>query len=362
MEFTEIIVMGSLFVVGTVSTVAYYFARYFLFPENNELLEKPKEKQDQKEEEVKTQTSVPVKTLADALSNSKKGIWSHLLGSSSASETSTDMDSFEEALYMADLGPKTVSFFIEKASEKFKGQKSVGVTELQDLFKEEVTSIFKEGKQGSERLASVAKNSKPHVIMVVGVNGAGKTTTIGKLAHYFSEKGLKTLVAAGDTFRAAAESQLNVWAERSDTLIFKAPPNTTDPGAVAFQALEKAKKEDVDVVLIDTAGRLHTQSNLMAELEKVKRVMKKHGEDYPQDVWMILDANTGQNALFQAESFNKSLDLTGIVMTKVDGTAKAGMAVGVKHSLGTPILFLGLGEGMNDLREFETKAFVDSLV
>lgn len=358
MEATEILVFVAIIVFGFAATGVYYFARYFYF--KGDQIEPPGES-DLPVEPKKLVKETPVKTasLAEALSKSRSGIWSRFSSGQDIDESS--LEEFEEALYLADLGPKTVSYFIEKATSKLSTE-ALGVEDLKLLFRQEIQGIFDEGTQGTELLDNIGKSGKPHVIMIVGVNGAGKTTTIGKLAHYFSKKNMKVMVAAGDTFRAAAESQLNMWADRSNTEIFKAPENTKDPGAVAFQALERAKSQGTDIVLLDTAGRLHTQSNLMAELEKVKRVLQKQGEDFPQDVWMVLDANTGQNALFQTESFNAALGVTGVVMTKVDGSAKAGVAVGVKHSLKIPIVMIGLGEKMEDLREFESRLFVDSLV
>lgn len=334
---------------GTFSSVIYYFARFFLFPneENRKLPER---------QTSKSPTKI-APSLSEALSKSRSSLWR------SRSEIPlSSIEELEESLYMADLGPQTVSFLTEKVHSKLKGE-SFDLHKVQEIFKEEMLQIF-EGDDPSEKLDQIYEKEQaaPYVIAIVGVNGAGKTTTIGKLAHLFSKKGKKVMVAAGDTFRAAAESQLGVWAERSETLIFKASEQTKDPGAVAYQAYEKALKEEVDILLIDTAGRLHTQDNLMAELEKVKRVLQKKDEVLPQEVWMILDANTGTNALHQAQAFHKSLGLTGLVMTKVDGSSKAGTALGLRQSLGVPILLLGVGEGMEDLRTFEAKDFVNSLI
>ena len=357
-ELNEMLLLGGTFIFGLISTVVYYFARFYMFKDADQL--EPSKDEDLKEEAksvAKPKEKKKVISLTDALSKSRKSIWR-----SSSDLPVSSLEEFEESLYMADLGPHTVNFLTEKVGEKIKGE-SFDLERVKGIFKEEMNGIF-EGDLPEEKVKSLleASQDEPHVIAIVGVNGAGKTTTIGKLAHKFNLAGKKVMVAAGDTFRAAAENQLTTWAERSETLIFRASEQTKDPGAVAFQAYEKAKKEDVDILLIDTAGRLHTQENLMQELEKVKRVLSKQNEAAPQDVWMILDSNTGVNALYQAEAFNKTLGLTGVIMTKVDGSAKAGMALGVRQSLGVPILMLGVGEGIEDLRPFHPQSFVDSLV
>lgn len=350
-EMNEILLLGGTFGFGILGTVVYYFARFYIFKGDEQ--DKPKLKETPAGEQL-TPKAV---SLTDALSKSRRSIWR-----SNKDLPLDSLESFEESLYMADLGPQTVNFLTERVGDQIKNE-SFDLEKVKIIFKEEMISIFQDDAP-EEKIAELlaSKQSEPHVIAIVGVNGAGKTTTIGKLAHKFSVEGKKVMVAAGDTFRAAAENQLNIWADRTDALIFKAPPQTKDPGAVAFQAYEKAKKENVDILLIDTAGRLHTQENLMNELEKVKRVLAKQNPLAPQDVWMILDSNTGVNALYQAEAFNKVLGLTGVIMTKVDGSAKAGMALGVRQSLGVPILMLGVGEGIEDLRPFSPKDFVNSLV
>lgn len=353
-ELNELLLLGGTFIFGLISTVIYYFARFYMFKDAGSL-ESPKK--EELEAVSKPKAKPKVVSLADALAKSRKSIWR----SSSDLPVGT-LEEFEESLYMADLGPQTVNFLTEKVAEQIKNE-PFEIDKVKGIFKTEMKNIF-DGDEPEQKVADLINNqqTEPHVIAIVGVNGAGKTTTIGKLAHKFNLAGKKVMVAAGDTFRAAAENQLNTWADRSETLIFRAADQTKDPGAVAFQAYEKAKKESVDILLIDTAGRLHTQDNLMQELEKVKRVLKKQNENAPQDVWMILDSNTGVNALYQAEAFDKILSLTGVIMTKVDGSAKAGMALGVRQSLGVPILMLGVGEGIDDLRSFDPKSFVDSLV
>ena len=334
MENFEIaIVLG---VCGLMATGFYYFFRFYFFKDNQ-----PKRV-----------------TLSEVLSKSKRSFWSK---SGQNAEQVENLEELEEALYMADLGPETVSYLIEQVREKIKDE-DFDLSKIKAFFKEEMESFFEacEGEKVFQR--ALNGGARPYVISIVGVNGAGKTTTIGKLAFRFLSEGKKVMVAAGDTFRAAAGSQLGVWAERSQALIFQGDEKTKDPSAVAFQAYEKAKKEGVDILLIDTAGRLHTQGHLMKELEKVQRVLKKHDPLAPHESWMVLDANTGMNAYYQAESFHKSLNLTALILTKLDGSAKAGMALGVRKALGVPVLMIGVGEGLEDLRLFEPKSFVESLV
>lgn len=354
-EVNEAIILGGFFTFGIFGSIFYYFARFFLFPD-----EDVEQRLGGKKEEVVKKTSFEprkVVTLSDALQNSRRSLWR-----SGGGLPVQSVEDLEESLYMADLGPQTVTYLTEKVQGKLKNE-VFDLDKVKAIFKDEMRNVFGED-QPEELLNAILarKSDKPFVIAIVGVNGAGKTTTIGKLAHFFSQKGKKVMVAAGDTFRAAAESQLNVWAERSGTLIFKAPDQTKDPGAVAFQAYEKALKEKADILLIDTAGRLHTQDNLMAELEKVKRVLQKKDADLPQALWMVLDANTGTNALYQAQAFHKALGLTGVIMTKVDGSSKAGTALGVRQTLEIPILMLGVGESIEDLRPFKPRDFVESLI
>jgi fused signal recognition particle receptor len=197
--------------------------------------------------------------------------------------------------------------------------------------------------------------------MIVGVNGAGKTTTIGKLAHKLAEKNLKVMIAAGDTFRAAAKEQLKVWADRSSVIYFS-PEGVDNPSGVAFDAVKKAQEEQVDIAIIDTAGRLHTQAHLMEELKKVKRVMDKAMAGSPHEVLLVLDANSGQNALIQAREFNEALGVTGVILTKMDGTAKGGIALGVASDLNLNIKLIGIGEKVEDLRPFNSEEFINSII
>jgi len=349
MENFEVITAIVLGVGGLGASGFYYFFRFYFFKEKQTLIPETKEKALAKKV-----------TLTEALSKSKKSFWSK---AGQDSEQVQNLEELEEALYMADLGPQTVTHLIEQVRDKSAGEE-FDLEKIKGLFKTEMESFFEdgEGERVFQRAIKGHEGDGPYVISIVGVNGAGKTTTIGKLAHRFLSENKKVMVAAGDTFRAAAGNQLGVWAERSQALIFQAPPETKDPSAVAFQAYEKAKKEGADILLIDTAGRLHTQDHLMKELEKVQRVLKKHDESAPHESWMVLDANTGMNAYYQAESFHKSLGLTALILTKLDGSAKAGMALGVRKSLGVPVFMIGVGEGIEDLRLFEPKSFVESLV
>ncbi len=289
--------------------------------------------------------------------------------------TSDEMEQLEEILYTSDLGPHTVQRLLEAVESKVKGNGANGYEVVREALKHEMIEIFEslptrgngqinradfEGDlDGLEELNIWSQ--KPAVIMVVGVNGAGKTTTIGKLARRLAQSGCRVLVAAGDTFRAAAGDQLKIWTERAQVEIFS-PEGVTDPSAVAFKACETAKSGGFDVVIVDTAGRLHTQKNLMEELKKMKRVVAKQLPEAPHEVLLVLDANSGQNALIQAREFHQALEVTGVVLTKLDGSAKGGVAVGLAHELKLPIKLIGVGEGIDDLRRFSSEEFVNSIL
>jgi fused signal recognition particle receptor len=290
------------------------------------------------------------------------------------------MEDLEEILYTSDLGPQTVQRLLQAVETRLKVNGGSGLEAVRLALKDEMLDIFDaNGPSAPPVMSSVSTvpngydhgeqslhtlsiwGRKPSVLMVVGVNGAGKTTTIGKLASRLAQEGQKVLVAAGDTFRAAAGGQLKIWTERAQVEIFN-PENVTDPSAVAFMATERAKAEAFDVVIIDTAGRLHTQKNLMEELKKMKRVIAKVIPDAPHEVLLVLDSNSGQNALIQAREFHQALNVTGVVLTKLDGTAKGGVAVGLACELQLPIRLIGVGEGINDLRSFSSREFVDSIL
>ena len=315
--------------------------------------------------QTQTKVSTPekarsdLKTLEEALAKTKAGFWGKVKSAFSSSQTigSAEIEDLEEALYTSDLGPKTVDHLIQKVSSTM-NTGEMTVDELHSSLKNELNAIFNDIKKTE---LSVNPEKKTTVWMVVGVNGAGKTTTIGKLASQQVEKGKRVLIAAGDTFRAAADEQLKVWATRAEVEIFS-PEGIKDPSAVAFDAVQKGAAKDFDLVIIDTAGRLHTQKNLMEELKKMKRVMGKALEGSPDETILVLDANSGQNALMQTEQFHQALEVTGVILTKMDGSAKGGVAVGIacEHSL--PIRMIGVGQNIEDLRPFNSTEFVDSIL
>jgi fused signal recognition particle receptor len=270
------------------------------------------------------------------------------------------LDELEEILVTSDVGVDTTLDIIDHIEERVAEDQYVSTKELNALIRDEIAKLMLE--QGDERPADfdAPLPNKPHVIMVVGVNGVGKTTTIGKMAHKYKQAGKTVVVGAADTFRAAAIEQLEIWADRADVPIIK-QQHGSDPAAVAFDTIEAAEARDADVVLIDTAGRLHTKGGLMDELAKMKRVMGKKIETAPHEVLLVLDASTGQNALRQAEEFTESVDVTGLALTKLDGTAKGGVVIGVSHQFGVPVKYIGVGEGIEDLQVFDRKGFVESL-
>ncbi len=265
------------------------------------------------------------------------------------------LEEFEELLISADIGVQTSMSLIESISKKT--AKISGPDQLKDALKEEIFSIL---NTHSPVPSSGKISSKPHVIMVIGVNGVGKTTTIGKLAAKYAREGKKVLIVASDTFRAAAIEQLSIWADRAGAEIVKHRDNA-DPAAVAYDGIEAAIARGVDVVLVDTAGRLHTKVNLMEELKKIKRTISKKLLDAPHEMLLVLDATTGQNALSQAKLFHDALGVTGIAITKLDGTAKGGIVVSISSSLPIQLKYIGIGEKIDDLREFDPEQFVAAL-
>ncbi|WP_413288342.1 signal recognition particle-docking protein FtsY [Bdellovibrio sp. HCB337] len=293
--------------------------------------------------------------LKKALRATEENIFGRIKSLFKANEPLAHLEEIEEVLYTSDLGPQTVQRLMEALEDMNKKEKA-DFNKVRDTLKVEMEGVF------SNLPASTLQFAKegPTVLMIVGVNGAGKTTSIGKLSAQFASQGKKVLVAAGDTFRAAAGGQLKVWTERAQVEIFS-PEGVSDPSAVAFDAVSKAKAQGYDIVIIDTAGRLHTQENLMEELKKMKRVMTKVIPESPHEVIIVLDANSGQNALIQAKEYNKALTLTGAILTKMDGTAKGGVAVGLANELQIPIKFIGVGERIQDLRSFSPHEFVESI-
>jgi len=264
------------------------------------------------------------------------------------------LEELEEILIMSDVGTKASSEIMSVLREKAKSGEVNDAVSVKELLKHEMTAVL------GEPQPLVVFGSKPFVILTVGVNGVGKTTTIGKLASRFRSQGLSVLLAAGDTFRAAAIEQLEIWAKRADTQFVK-HQRDSDPAAVAYDAVVAARSRGIDVVIIDTAGRLHTKSNLMEELKKVKRSIDKALPGAPHEILLVVDATTGQNALRQAELFNEVSGVTGIALTKLDGTAKGGIIFAIRKGLGIPVRLIGVGEGIDDLRDFDPKEFVEAL-
>ncbi|WP_303317352.1 signal recognition particle-docking protein FtsY [Flavivirga abyssicola] len=269
------------------------------------------------------------------------------------------LDDLEEILVSSDVGVNTTLKIIERIEERVSKDKYLGTEELNVILREEIAGLLSETNLGEETEFVVPRDKKPYVIMVVGVNGVGKTTTIGKLAYQFKKQGLKVVLGAADTFRAAAIDQLQVWADRVDIPIVKQSMGS-DPASVAFDTLESAVTQDADVVIIDTAGRLHNKVNLMNELTKVKRVMQKVVDNTPNDVLLVLDGSTGQNAFEQAKQFTAATEVTSLAVTKLDGTAKGGVVIGISDQFKIPVKYIGVGEGIEDLQVFNKFEFVDS--
>lgn len=275
------------------------------------------------------------------------------------------LDELEEVLIGADIGAQTSFGIIEKARQQVSRKQLSDVDELKRLIKSELRDILDKAELNRQRgtVASeteVAPEIRPYILMIVGVNGVGKTTTIGKLAHRIKSEGNEVLICAADTFRAAANDQLAIWAERSGVPLIQQKPGT-DPSAVLFDSIRAAKARNADVLIIDTAGRLHTKTNLMQELEKMRRIAGREVEGAPHEVLLIMDAVTGQNGLEQARQFTKAVPVTGLVLTKLDGTAKGGIVIAIAKELGIPIRYVGVGEKMNDLIEFSPEAYINGL-
>jgi fused signal recognition particle receptor len=263
------------------------------------------------------------------------------------------LDQLEEVLVTGDVGVETTLKIIDRIQARVKRDKYVSTSELNGMLREEIATLMKDP-------APIDLQKKPYVIMVVGVNGVGKTTTIGKLAHAFKKEGHSVILGAADTFRAAAVDQLRIWSERVGVPLVQQGMNA-DPAAVAYDTVESAKAKGVDIVIIDTAGRLHNKVGLMNELTKVRNVMRKVVPDAPHEVLLVLDASTGQNAIEQAKQFTLATDVTALALTKIDGTAKGGVAIGISDQFQIPIKYLGIGEGMHHLQFFDKKAFVEAL-
>ena len=272
------------------------------------------------------------------------------------------LDAIEEALLATDMGVDTTMKIIENLEERVRKDKYVSMDELVDILRDEIAELLnvKEGETSDDEVVPFDFSKKPYVIMVVGVNGVGKTTTIGKLASGLQAQGKKVVLGAADTFRAAAVDQLTIWSERAGVEIVKQAMGS-DPASVAFDTVKSAVAKDADVVIIDTAGRLHNRIDLMNELTKIRNVMRKVIPDAPHEVLLVLDGSTGQNAFQQAKEFSRATDITAMAITKLDGTAKGGVVVGVVDQFKVPVKFVGIGEGIDDLKVFNKKEFVGSL-
>lgn len=266
------------------------------------------------------------------------------------------LDDLEAVLLSADVGVKTTALLMSEVRQGIKGKEINSPEDLRPFLQEKIGNMLTAGEDSSTKMASEG----PTVIIVVGVNGVGKTTTIGKLGQFYSEAGRKVMLAAGDTFRAAAIEQLEIWAQRTGAELIKHSAGS-DPAAVAFDAVQSAKARNIDVVIIDTAGRLHNKSNLMEELKKIRRVISREIPDAPHETLLVLDATTGQNAVNQAKVFGEAVELTGVVLTKLDGTAKGGVVVAIKNELSLPVKWIGVGEAAADLRPFEPQEFAQAL-
>ena len=269
------------------------------------------------------------------------------------------LDNLEEVLVASDVGVNTTLKIIKRIETRVAVDKYVGTEALNAILREEIAGLLSETNVGNETEFSVPKSNTPHVIMVVGVNGVGKTTTIGKLASQFKKQGLNVVLGAADTFRAAAIDQLQIWADRTAVPIVRQEMGS-DPASVAFDTLTSAVKQNADVVIIDTAGRLHNKVNLMNELTKIKRVMQKVIIDAPHEVLLVLDGSTGQNAFEQAKHFTLATEVTSLAVTKLDGTAKGGVVIGISDQFKIPVKYIGVGEGIDDLQVFNKHEFVDS--
>lgn len=269
------------------------------------------------------------------------------------------LDDLEEVLIASDVGVNTTLKIIDRIEARVAKDKYLNTSELNTILREEIAGLLSETHTGEATDFTLPTDKKPYVMMVVGVNGAGKTTTIGKLASQFTKKGLKVVLGAADTFRAAAIDQLQVWADRTGVPMIKQQLGS-DPASVAYDTLSSAVKQNADVVIIDTAGRLHNKINLMNELSKIKRVMQKVIPDAPHEVLLVLDGSTGQNAFEQAKEFTKATEVTALAVTKLDGTAKGGVVIGISDQFQIPVKYIGVGEGIDDLQIFNKYEFVDS--
>jgi fused signal recognition particle receptor len=297
-----------------------------------------------------------LRSLRDGLAKTRKD-FSDRIGSLVLGEKidETFLDELEDVLISSDAGAQTASAVLADLKERFQRNELSSPAEVRERLKQILFEIL------SSHFSPFSLTSSPYTILMIGANGTGKTTTIGKLAYRLRNEGKSVILAAADTFRAAASEQLSIWGERAGIPVIKHREGA-DPGAVVFDAVSAARARAADVLIVDTAGRLHTKSNLMEELKKVKRIMSRELPGAPHEVLLVLDANTGQNALVQAKMFNEALGITGIVLTKLDGTAKGGIVFAISRELSIPVKFVGIGEAIDDLRDFDPKEFVEALL
>ena len=301
-------------------------------------------------------------TLDKGLEKTKQNVFSKLTRAVAGKSRVDDevLDELEEILVTSDVGVDTTIKIIRRIEERVARDKYVSTNELNGILKSEITALLTENNTGDNSEWELPQDVRPYVILVVGVNGVGKTTTIGKLAYQFKQAGKKVYLGAADTFRAAAVEQIQIWGERVDVPVIKQQMGA-DPASVAFDTLQSAKANGADVVIIDTAGRLHNKVGLMNELKKIKEVMKKVVPEAPHEVLLVLDGSTGQNAFEQVRQFAAVTQITSLAITKLDGTAKGGVVIGISDQLKVPVKYIGLGEGMEDLHLFDNTQFVDSL-
>jgi len=310
----------------------------------------------------RTKDEVKIKESLDKGLEKTKTSFFNKLTKAVAGKSTVDaevLDNLEEVLVSSDVGVETTLKIIDRIEERVAKDKYFGTDELNRILREEIAGLLSLTNVDDENDFIIPESSKPYVIMVVGVNGVGKTTTIGKLASQFKKQGLKVILGAADTFRAAAIDQLQIWADRVDVPMVRQEMGS-DPASVAFDTLESAIKQGADVVIIDTAGRLHNKVNLMNELTKIKRVMQKVTPNKPDEVLLVLDGSTGQNAFEQAKQFTKATEVTALAITKLDGTAKGGVVIGISDQFQIPVRYIGVGEGLDDLQVFNKVEFVDS--
>lgn len=301
-------------------------------------------------------------TLDKGVEKSREGILNKL-GKAFAGKDRVDdetLDELEQILITSDVGVSTTLEIIDRIETRVAKDKFVTQQELQALLREEIVELLQDNSEDKPAEFDADFKIKPHIVLVVGVNGVGKTTTIGKLAHMYKQTGKNVILGAADTFRAAAVDQLIIWSERADVPIIQQGQNA-DPASVAYDTVSAAKARGSDIALIDTAGRLHNKKALMEELSKIKRVMGKVVEGAPHEVILVLDASTGQNAMQQAKAFTEAVDITGLALTKLDGTAKGGIVIGISNELNVPVKYIGLGEQITDLQVFEKADFVNAL-